>query len=153
MKIEMARVLIRPFCEEDAGPLHELLLDPAVMRWIEPPFSWERTQSFLRKAGLDDPPLIYAVIEKESGALIGQLIWHPWDENSMELGWILRRDRWGRGVASELTAAMLKETDGDVVLECAPGQTVTERIAVRFGFSLEESGALLRYRLRRSGIE
>ena len=102
---------------------------------------------------MDDPPLIYAVIEKESGALIGQLIWHPWDENSMELGWILRRDRWGRGVASELTAAMLKETDGDVVLECAPGQTVTERIAVRFGFSLEESGALLRYRLRRSGIE
>ena len=116
------------------------------MRWIEAPYDLEHTVRFLHHAGLCFAPLVYAVTEKASGSLIGQLIWHPWDENSMELGWILRRDRWGRGLASELTEAMLQETDRDVVLECVPEQATTIHIAERFGFTLEEKGTLLRYR-------
>ena len=146
MQVETARLQIRPFCERDADALHRILSDPRVMRWIEAPYTREQTLLFLRRAGLCAPPLVYAVTEKASGELIGQLIWHPWDESSMELGWILRRDRWGRGLASELTEAMLQESNGDVVLECVPEQAATIHIAERFGFALEEEGTLLRYR-------
>ena len=146
MRIETARLLVRPFCEQDASALHEILSDAIVMRWIEAPYDLEQTVQFLRSAGLSFPPLVYAVTEKDTGRLIGQLIWHPWDENSMELGWILSRDRWGRGLATELTETMLQETDRDVVLECVPEQATTIHIAQRFGFALEEEGTLLRYR-------
>ena len=150
MQVETARLRIRPFCEQDADALYEILSDAQVMRWIEAPYTREQTLRFLRRAGLCTPPLVYAVLEKAGGQLIGQLIWHPWDDSSMELGWILRGDRWGRGLASELTEAMLLETGKDVVVECVPEQTATMRIAKRFGFVLEEDGSkLLRFRKTR----
>ena len=145
--IETERLLVRRLQEADAENLYAVLSDPEVMRYIEPPFSLEQTRSFIREAGLCEPPLVYAVIWKQTGELIGHLIWHPWDETAMELGWILRRDFWGRGIARELTAAILTRTDRDVVLECSPEQTATRRIAESFGFARTASAKdLLCYR-------
>ncbi len=136
MRIETSRLLVRELRESDAKALHAVLSDPEVMRWIEPPFSLEQTERFIREAGLCEPPLVYAVIRKESGELIGHLIWHDWDEGAAELGWVLRRDCWGLGYAAELTAAMLAQSEGAVVIECSPGQSASRRIAERFGFTL-----------------
>ncbi len=147
--IETERLLVRRLQEADDEKLYAVLSDPEVMRYIEPPFSLEQTRSFIREAGLCEPPLVYAVIWKQTGELIGHLIWHPWDETAMELGWILRRDFWGRGIARELTAAILTRTDRDVVLECSPEQTATRRIAESFGFARTASAKdLLCYRRR-----
>lgn len=157
MLIETDRLLVRRLTEHDAEALCAVLSDPEVMRWIEPPFSLEQTRKFIRDAGLCDPPLVWAVLWKGNAAkpviargeatrqsaspvLIGHLIWHPWDEGSMELGWILRRDFWGRGIAKELTAAMLARTDKDVILECSPAQTATRHIAEAFGFRVLTAG-------------
>ena len=69
----------------------------------------------------------------------------------MELGWVLRRDRWGRGYASELTEALLARADRDLVLECSPQQTATRHIAARFGFvRTGTNGELEVYRLRKT---
>ena len=135
MKIETKRLLVRRLAENDAQTLHAALSDPGVMRYIEPPFSLEQTQIFIRDAGLCEPPLVWAVVWKRTGELIGHLIWHPWDETSMELGWILRRDFWGHGIAKELTAAMLARTNQNVVIECSSAQAVTRHIAEDFGFA------------------
>lgn len=140
MLIETDRLLVRRLTEHDAEALCAVLSDPEVMRWIEPPFSLEQTRKFIRDAGLCKPPLIYAVVWKQTDQLVGHLIWHPWDEGSMELGWILRRDFWGRGIAKELTAAMLARTDKDVILECSPAQTATRHIAEAFGFRVLTAG-------------
>lgn len=134
MLIETEHLLVRRLTEKDADALFAVLSDPETMRYIEPPFSMEQTRNFIRDAGMCEPPLVYAVVWKQNGELIGQLIWHPWDETSMELGWILRRDFWGRGIAKELTAAMLTRADKEVILECSPAQTATRRIAEAFGF-------------------
>ena len=153
MQIVTDRLLVRRLTEDDADALFPVLSDPVVMRYIEPPFSPEQTKAFIRDAGLCEPPLVWAVLWRQtiansvvagSGAarqsaspvLIGHLIWHPWDESAMELGWILRRDFWGRGIAKELTAAVLERTDKDVILECSPAQTATRHIAETFGFSV-----------------
>lgn len=134
MRIETDRLLVRRLTEDDAEALHAVLSDPEVMCYIEPPFSLEQTQDFIREAGLCEQPLVYAVVWKQTGKLIGHLIWHSWDETIMELGWILRRDFWGRGIAKELTAAMLTRTNQDVIIECSPAQAVTRHIAETFGF-------------------
>ena len=57
----------------------------------------------------------------------------------MVLGWILRRDFWGKGIAKELAAALLAQTDRDVVIECSPEQITTRHIAESFGFVLQSS--------------
>ena len=139
MLFKSDRLLVRRLTEEDTEALNAVLSDPAVMRFIEPPFSMEQTAAFIREAGLREPPLVYAVIWKQTGELIGHLIWHSWDETAMELGWILRRDCWGRGIAKELSAAILAQADRDVVIECSPEQITTRHIAESFGFELRSS--------------
>ena len=34
---------------------------------------------------------------------IGYVIYHTYDETSMELGWVLDRKEWGKGYASAIT--------------------------------------------------
>lgn len=156
MRIETDRVLIRGLTENDAEALFHVLSDLEVMRYIEAPFSLEQTEAFIRNVGLCDPPLVYAVVWKQTGELIGHLIWHPWDKTAMELGWILRRDFWGFGVAKELTEAMLNRTSKDVILECTPAQTATRHIAEAFGFhvvTVNEEHILFRKNTRKEHAE
>ena len=153
MRLETERLLVRSFREEDAEALFAILSDPAVMEFLEPPFTREQTLRFIREAGLREPPLVYAVLWKQSGRLIGHLIWHPWEDNAMELGWVLDQDYWGLGLAEELTAALLERTERDVVIECDPAQTATIRIAARFGFrEIGEADGLLVFR-RKAGTK
>ena len=141
MNLETDRLTVRPFLPADEAALHEILSDPEVMRCIQPPFTPEQTHAFLRQAGLCTPPLVYALTLRETGTLIGHLIWHPYGPNSYELGWVLRRDCWGQGIASELTEALITEARrlgiSGIVLECTPEQAVSRQIAAKFGFRFE----------------
>ena len=93
MRLETERLLIRPFVPEDAAELFQVLSDPEVMRFLEPPFNWEQTEAFLQEAGFASPPLIYALEQKDNGRLAGSCIFHPYDgPEEYELGWVLRRD-------------------------------------------------------------
>lgn len=129
---------IRPFRPDDGEDLCAILGDAAVMRYIEPPFSREKTQAFLEQEGLADPPRIYAVAD-ESDRVAGQVIFHPYDAESWELGWILGRQHRGRGLASAATAALLAHCRemgvAQCVIECHPDQRVTRHIAEKCGFS------------------
>lgn len=153
MEFVTPRLRVRPFSPEDEGALHRLLSDPAVMRWLEPPFSLAQTQNFLRQAGLCQPPLVYAAELLSTNSIIGYIIYHPYTSAlEYELGWVLDKARWGQGIASELTEGMLRQARSQglhgVVLECLPQNTATRRIAARFGFSFAgiEQG-LEQYRL------
>ena len=123
--------------EKDLGPLAELLSDARVMCYLEPPFSLEQSREFLDEAGLAETPLIYAV--EDCQGFVGYVIYHDFDEMSVEIGWVLAPRAWGRGYATELTRVLLgwaQAAGKDVVIECVPEQVATRRIAERFGFSL-----------------
>ena len=106
------------------------------MRYIEPPYTEEKAASFLKTAALSDPPLIYAV--ERDGHFIGYIIFHDYDESSMEIGWVLHPSYWGMGCASSLTAQLIDRCQSlgkQAVMECAPEQEVTKHIAQKYGFA------------------
>ena len=128
-------ITIRKMQPGDADALYRLLSDPAVMRYLEPPFDRAQTEVFLRRAGLAEPPLVYAA--EENGDFIGYVIYHAYDEESVEIGWVLLPDYWGRGYASALTERLIaraRQEQKSVVIECAPAQAATKRIAIKKGF-------------------
>ena len=128
-------ITIRKMQPGDADALYRLLSDPEVMRYLEPPFDRAQTEDFLRRAGLAEPPLVYAA--EESGSFIGYVIYHAYDEQSVEIGWVLFPEYWGRGYASALTDRLIdraRQAQKSVVIECAPAQEATRRIAVKKGF-------------------
>ncbi len=127
---------IRSFEESDLQSLHELLSDAEVMRHIESPFTFEKTRGFLENAGLTDDPLIY-VVEVESSTFIVYVIYHDYDNESKEIGWILSKRFWRKGFAQALTETLIQKAKADgksAVIECSPEQEVTKHIAVKFGF-------------------
>lgn len=126
---------IRRMRPDDLASLHALLSDGEVMRFIEPVFTQEKTRLFLESSGLCPEPLILAV--EDGAGFAGYVIYHRYDEDSMELGWVLSRAVWGRGYAQELTsrlAAMAHGMGKDAVIECAPEQDTTRHIALKAGF-------------------
>ena len=151
--METERLWIRALHARDTEALYAVLSDAAVMRFLEAPFTLHQTADFIARVNKAVPPLARAVIWKESGTVIGHLIYHPYDAGSWELGWILHRDFWGRGIAGELTAAVIKDAERqkipELVIECSPAQTVTRRLAEKHGFRYAGTeGGLAVYRRR-----
>lgn len=143
------RLRVRRFEPTDLDELAGLLADAEVMRYLEPPFTREQTENFLKTAGLVENPLIYAV-EDAKNRFVGYAIYHRYDDEFDELGWVLRRDRWGQGYASELTAAMVSDVrrrGRRALIECSPDQTATRVIAEKCGFVLRSDSPLAIYTL------
>lgn len=133
---ETERLLVRRFKAEDLGELYTLLSDPRVMEYLEPPYTYEQSEDFLRKAGLAEPPLVYAV-EDRAGGFLGYVIHHSCGTDCVELGWVLKPAAWGMGYAGELTRGLLEADRGSYVwamIECVPGQEATKAVARRSGF-------------------
>ena len=127
---------IRRFESADLEPLYALLSDAEVMRYIEPPYTREAANQFLEKAGLSDVPLIYAV-EDADKLFVGYVIYHDAGEDSKEIGWLLKKEFWGRGYAQALTKTLIEKAISEqksVLIECAPEQAVTKHIAKKSGF-------------------
>lgn len=144
---------IRKMVPEDLQPLYELLADSRVMQYLEPPYSLEQTRRYLETKGLSSQPAVLAV-EKDDGQFVGYVIYHAYDKESTEIGWVLAPSFWGVGYASRLTGqliAMAQAENKDVVIECVPQQQATRAIALKYGFlDMGESEGLVVYRLKSS---
>lgn len=150
--IDTPSVCVRRFRPQDAQQLWQALGDEQVMAFIEPPYTLAQTEDFIAAVGLCEPPLVYAVQRKADGCVIGHVIWHSWngDPLSRELGWILRRDCWGRGLAGEITQALIAHARDTglrtLVLECDAAQAATRHIALKYGFErVPSDGPLHQY--------
>lgn len=141
MEFTTQRCRVVPFTSEDLTALHALLSNPDVMKYLEPPYTLAQTEAFLHSAGLGDSPLIHAVYSRGSGNFLGYLIFHPFDEASWELGWVLDPYYWGLGIARELTRGAIAYARNHqipkIVIECVPEQASSAAIARLFGFTFQ----------------
>ncbi len=99
---------IRKMRKNDLEPMLLLLSDPAVMKYLEPPFTKDMTESFLNACGLTTEPRIYAADHEDVFA--GWVIFHEYDQDSLEIGWVLFPRYWGQGYASELTRQLIEKS-------------------------------------------
>ena len=112
MKIlETKRHLLRTMNEDDFPALCAILQDPLVMHAYAHAFSDEEVHDWLKRQmtryahdGFD----LWALIRKSDGAFIGQCgitMQEVGKTRVPELGWLLRRDCWHQGHASEAALA------------------------------------------------
>jgi len=137
--IETARLLIRPLAPPDAEELFPVWADPGNERFgfgMDPPASVDEVRAWLERGAP------WGVWERDSGELVGDCGLFVNDEGEHELAYGFRRDRWGRGYATETAAACVRhgfEVLGleRIVADIHPeGHPASPRILATLGFRL-----------------
>jgi ribosomal-protein-alanine N-acetyltransferase len=110
--LETPRLLLRPFGPGDGLRIHPIYSDPEVMRYVAtgPMADLLLTERLLedysahqRRHGYS----FWAVIERESGRLIGDAGLYRTPVGEVELGYTLGTEWWGRGYATEAAGRWL----------------------------------------------
>ena len=115
LPIVTERLVLREFTAEDAPAVHRYGSDPEVVRYMPwGPNTWTDTQDFLRRK-MDEQRadlrrrLDLAVTLASSGELIGgcgiSII--STQRRQAAIGYVYRRDVWGRGYATEAGKALI----------------------------------------------
>ena len=115
-----ARLDLRPFTAADATAAHRVYGDAEVMRHVGEgePASPEQTARMLAEYADHQARhgfAFWAVIERETGALIGDAGLEV-TAQGVELGYTLARNRWGHGFATEAGRLCVAAADGPLGL-------------------------------------
>lgn len=130
----------------DGDALTEILSDEEVVRDVDDgaPFSREKTLEFLAAmtASLETNGFCrWKVIEKSSGEIVGSCGFGRIAETGeIELGYLFRRNSWGKGYATEIARAAALygfESLGfrEIVALTAPDNTASHGVLRKIGFA------------------
>jgi RimJ/RimL family protein N-acetyltransferase len=108
-------MILRAVSEADILPLHEKILSvPEVMAWVfaGAALSLAESESFVRaNFNFEGKPIgLCALVEKASGEIVGFAGLNPCpvlSGDDLEFGFVLAREAWGRGLATEIGRAQL----------------------------------------------
>jgi len=106
MLIETKRLVIRGFVPEDATDLQDILGDDETMESCEPAYSFEKTKKFLASFCIDRNGAV-AAVHRDSGKMLGYILFHETEEGVYEMGWIFNRNYWRQGYAYESCKAVI----------------------------------------------
>ena len=114
--VETDRLFIRVWKEQDQSFLYSIMSDADVMRyvWDYKPPTIEQIQDFvgkcIRETG-EQGWTTWALILKEDQSLIGYCGFLTRDygeyKGEIEIGWLLAKEHWGKGIATEAAKAVL----------------------------------------------
>lgn len=102
------RLTLRPLRLSDADSLHPAFADEALMHWWSsgPHSDPARTRDYVAgNVDSDDYPT-WAITLGDDVA-VGWVVLPPRRDGVAEIGYILRRDHWGRGIAREAVTAVI----------------------------------------------
>jgi RimJ/RimL family protein N-acetyltransferase len=148
LTLETERLRLRMFRQDDLDAYAAICADPEVMRYLGDGKALGRAEAWrqmamilghwsLRGFGL------WALEERASGALVGRIgFFQPEGWPGFELGWMLRRESWGKGYATEgtrraLTHAFTEMGRDHVISLIRPANQPSIRVAERLGEMLE----------------
>jgi ribosomal-protein-alanine N-acetyltransferase len=109
--LETPRLLLREFAPEDADALSRILSDPETMRYYPAPYDRAGVEQWIarnRERYKNDGVGLWAMLLESSGELIGDCGITRQEvegEYLYEIGYHLRRDFWGQGMATEAAIA------------------------------------------------
>jgi RimJ/RimL family protein N-acetyltransferase len=112
MKIlETSRLILREFSDEDVDALALVLSDPETMRFYPAPFNRNGVKEWIarnRRRYTENGHGLWAMILKPSGELVGDCgltVQSVDGTDEVEIGYHVRRDMWGQGLATEAARA------------------------------------------------
>ncbi|HEV7999646.1 MAG TPA: GNAT family N-acetyltransferase [Planctomycetaceae bacterium] len=153
--LETERLKLRQFVESDLDAYARICADPESMRHIGPGTPLSRAEAWrsiaqvlghweLRGYGL------WAAEEKRTGTFVGRIgLIYPEGWPAIEVGWLIDRDRWGEGFATEGgRAAMqfafdrhnLEHISSVIRPQNAPSIRVAEKLGMRPERSMQLNG-------------
>ena len=143
MILETERLILRPWCEDDAEDLYKYASDPD----IGPPAGWpphtrvENSREIIRTALSKSET--YAICLKTDGKPIGSIGFHRRDlatnDDEYELGYWMGKPYWGQGLIPEASCEMLRHAFEDLKMSriwCAyyDGNEKSRRVQEKLGF-------------------
>jgi RimJ/RimL family protein N-acetyltransferase len=151
------------FQESDFDAYAALCADPDVMRYLGEGKPLSRAEAWRQMALLVGHwPLrgygMWAVEERASGQLLGRIgCWNPEGWPDFEVGWVLRRQSWGKGYATEGARAALRFAfqelgRAQVVSLIHPDNVASIRVAERLGESPIKTAELFGHQILVYGI-
>lgn len=145
------RLRLVPFADEHLDGLQALNSDPQVMRYLSgQPETREETLATIGRVRRRWAAVGYSwwsFLERDTGLVVGagavqhlrrDMAAEPDPDSPLELGWRLRPDRWGQGLASEAARAMAHfafETlrADELYAVCHPDNAASARVMQRLG--------------------
>jgi RimJ/RimL family protein N-acetyltransferase len=134
------RLVLRGWRDEDLAAYAEMTADPEVMRFmggvVDRAGTWREIALFVGHWELRGHGL-WAV--ERDGVLIGRVgLWRPEGWPGLEVGWLLGRDAWGRGYATEAARASVEFAWNELgaaqlISLIAPENVASQRVAERLG--------------------
>lgn len=110
VRIETARLLLRPISLADAPALAQMYAHPDVSSYLRPLDAMEtavQVQGFIDEWA-EQGFGIFSVLHGASGDFLGRSGLHYWPQfDEVEVGWVLQHEAWGNGYATEAGAASL----------------------------------------------
>lgn len=147
--LQTSRLTLRPMRPADAEAMHVYASDPEVARHMlwEPHESLRDSENFLRfvrERYARGDPAGWGLEERETGRFIGTCGMQDWrpEHSRAELGYVLAREHWGRGLMTEAVAAVVDfgfDRIGFNRLEarCLDGNAASARVLEKVGMTRE----------------
>ena len=141
--LETERLLLRPLSFADVDDLVSLGEDPEVTRFVDRldrAAAEDRVRSTERERR-ERGSGMFAVRDRADDRFLGRVGLRHWPQfGETEVGWVLRRDAWGRGYATEAARACLDWAFASLDLPYItamihPENTASMRVARRLGMS------------------
>lgn len=150
--VRTERLVLRGFTDEDVAPYHAVFTDPEVTRYLPTkgePLPIERIERAIvrgREHWTARGYGIWAVEDRATGTLLGQCGLQFLDDvGESELLYALVREAWGRGLATEGSAAALRFGFGTanlrrIVAYAVAENTASTRVMEKVGMRREAEG-------------
>ena len=139
-----ARLVLRQLREDDAAALFSVLSDPDVMTWWSsgPPASLTETADYVKGNAAEGQGFDCWAITAGDDIALGWVILIDGKPDVKEIGYILRRDRWGQGIACEAVSRVIDHGFVDLNLRRIFADTDPENagsisLIERLGFQYE----------------
>jgi RimJ/RimL family protein N-acetyltransferase len=145
MGLQTERLDLRRLSEDDIEPWADFVGDPETTRLLhtpEPVQDRERALAGLRRwVELAEGPIgMYSLAVRDSGETVGFVGLvprdHPWGQE-LELGWLIRRQFWGNGYATEAARALKPLVSGRLVSMIRVENEASENVARKLGMTVE----------------
>jgi RimJ/RimL family protein N-acetyltransferase len=137
LRILTGRLELRPFEHRDEDAMAAVFGDAEALRFWGPPLDADAMRERIernRERQARDGFARWAIVLRETAELVGDagLAWTDVEgADEVELGWVVRRDRWGLGIASEAGAAWRDRAFGRLGLRRIVSMIRAENVASR----------------------